>query len=181
MKDLLQFLAILLVFVVACGVCYHSLMYPNHESLFEGRWEYWRIWRMLYIPYWQIYGEPFNEEIEGNNHSTIGPITDISKTSFEYFHKAAFELVCGIWSTHTYNSVFIHSHNTNATICDIQVCLTISGKIMPDNCAENYTVWLQDPSIERCPYEDWMAPMLSTLYVLICNLLLVNLVIALFR
>lgn len=49
------------------------------------------------------------------------------------------------------------------------------------DCTFNMTEWSSDPSIERCPEEDWTVLAVSAFYMLFSNLLLVNLVIAMFR
>lgn len=49
-----------------------------------------------------------------------------------------------------------------------------------DTCTTNRSVWESDPSTERCNEGDWVLIVIAALYMLISNLLLVNLVIALF-
>jgi hypothetical protein len=45
--------------MIGVGVLYHSNMYPAHYDMWnKAGWTYWRIWKIIYIPYWQIYGEP---------------------------------------------------------------------------------------------------------------------------
>ena len=59
MLDLMFFMVILLVFIVAFGVASQAILYPNSELDFK------LIRSVLSRPYWQIYGELFLEEIEG--------------------------------------------------------------------------------------------------------------------
>lgn len=66
MKDLGRFLVILIVFMMAVGVMFHVKMYPNHEDMFSNKVQYWRIWKIISFPYWQIYGEIFLDDIMGN-------------------------------------------------------------------------------------------------------------------
>lgn len=66
MKDLGRFLVILIVFMMAVGVMFHVNMYPNHEDMFSHKVQYWRIWKIISFPYWQIYGEIFLDDIMGN-------------------------------------------------------------------------------------------------------------------
>lgn len=49
-----------------------------------------------------------------------------------------------------------------------------------DTCTTDRSVWESDPSTERCNEGDWVLIVIAALYMLISNLLLVNLVIALF-
>jgi hypothetical protein len=52
--------------MIGVGVLYHSNMYPAHYDMWnKAGWTYWRIWKIIYIPYWQIYGEPNLEIFEG--------------------------------------------------------------------------------------------------------------------
>lgn len=68
LKDLFRFIGILFVFMIGVGVLYHANMYPQHEDMWtSGEWRYWRIWKIIYIPYWQIYGEPMLEQFEGTH------------------------------------------------------------------------------------------------------------------
>ena len=59
MIDLLFFVVILFVFIVAFGVASQAILYPNSKGNFK-------LLRSVFSrPYWQIYGELFLEEIEG--------------------------------------------------------------------------------------------------------------------
>ncbi|XP_071171553.1 transient receptor potential cation channel subfamily M member-like 2 [Mytilus edulis] len=118
LKDLFRFIGILFVFMVGVGVLYHANMYPAHYDMWNtGGWTYWRIWKIMYIPYWQIYGELFLDKFEANSTTP---------------------------------------------------CTTIQDE------------WESNPDIERCNQYDWVLIVISACYMLISNLLLVNLVIALF-
>jgi hypothetical protein len=48
-------------------------------------------------------------------------------------------------------------------------------------CIHLKEVYENDPDIERCVEYDWILLVIAALYMLLSNLLLVNLVIALFR
>jgi hypothetical protein len=64
----------------------------------------------------------------------------------------------------------------------IRTLITIfhEGKDL-SGCSKDESEWKADPSIDRCPQEDWTVATISALYMLFSNLLLVNLVIAMFR
>ncbi|CAG2254472.1 unnamed protein product [Mytilus edulis] len=111
MKDLGRFLVILIVFMMAVGVMFHVNMYPNHEDMFSNKVQYWRIWKIISFPYWQIYGEIFLDDIMGIDNSS---------------------------------------------------------------CSYNQS------DVERCVEYDWINIVIVAFYMLLSNLLLVNLVIALF-
>ncbi|XP_033749437.1 transient receptor potential cation channel subfamily M member 1-like [Pecten maximus] len=118
LKELMRFFVIMAVFIISAGVFYHANLYPNHYDMFSTFGvRYWSVWKVIYLPYWSVYGE-FKDEIEGNDST--------------------------------------------------------------DNCSYNQTVYMNDPDIVRCPEKDWMVSLMSGFFVLILNLLLVNLIIAMF-
>ncbi|XP_077980205.1 transient receptor potential cation channel subfamily M member-like 2 [Glandiceps talaboti] len=59
LEDLVFFVVILIVFIMAFGVACEALLYPNHEPSLM------LIPKVIYKPYWQMYGELFLEEMEG--------------------------------------------------------------------------------------------------------------------
>lgn len=65
MKDLARFIVILMVFMIAVGVMYHVNKWPNHPDMWPSAIEKWRIWQMMYLPYWQIYGEVSLDIVKG--------------------------------------------------------------------------------------------------------------------
>ncbi|CAG2199285.1 unnamed protein product [Mytilus edulis] len=118
LKDLFRFIGILFVFMVGVGVLYHANMYPAHKDMWSSvDWKYWRIWKIIYIPYWQIYGESMLDSFEENKDAS---------------------------------------------------------------CTKIQSVWENTPSIERCNEYDWILVVITALYMLMSNLLLVNLLIAVF-
>ena len=63
MQELLLYIMILVVFLLAYGVTTVALQYPTRTSGLS----YIRIFRdIFYYPYWQIYGELFLEQLEGS-------------------------------------------------------------------------------------------------------------------
>ncbi|CAD5115014.1 DgyrCDS4036 [Dimorphilus gyrociliatus] len=78
LTDLLFFIAILLVFIVTYGVASHALLFPNTPAS-------WSLLKnVIYIPYWQMYGDLFLDHVEGNSdncNSTIGSDNPCPKKS----------------------------------------------------------------------------------------------------
>nr|KAG5702764.1 hypothetical protein BaRGS_003638 [Batillaria attramentaria] len=110
LTDLMFFFFILFVFVLSFGVAYHANMFPQSPPS-------WTIlYNVLYFPYFQMYGELFLENMQGD---------------------------------------------------DI------------DGCTRNETIWREDPS-QRCPAENAIVPTLLALFMILTNILLVNLLIAMF-
>ncbi|CAC5413890.1 unnamed protein product [Mytilus coruscus] len=122
LSELLQFSWILIIFIVCAGVMYHSNMYPNHRDMwpkYGADIENWRIWKILSLPYWQLYGEMSLDVLNGET-------------------------------------------NSNGT------CTFIESE------------WESNPDMERCVEYDWAIMVVAAMYMLISNLLLFNLIIALF-
>ncbi|XP_063400113.1 transient receptor potential cation channel subfamily M member 2-like [Mytilus trossulus] len=67
--DLMQYLVILIILILAAGVVYHANVYPSHTIAGPSNTENWRTWSILQIPYWQVYGELFMDTLEGNDNS----------------------------------------------------------------------------------------------------------------
>lgn len=72
--------------------------------------------------------------------------------------------------------------------CTRDVYNILSNKIVgskpdfeEDKCTNITSEWESDTSKERCPQEDWTVQAVAAFYLLFSNLLLVNLVIAMFR
>ncbi|XP_063442455.1 transient receptor potential cation channel subfamily M member 2-like [Mytilus trossulus] len=120
--ELFKFVWILIIFMMCTGVLYHANMYPSHYDMWSPKSvQYWRIWKIIALPYWQIYGELFLEDLQGDNNGVNG------------------------------------------------------------NCTFETSVWEDHPgTYERCVDYDWAVIVIAAFYMLITNLLLVNLIIALF-
>lgn len=55
------------VFVVlGVGIYYHANIWPDHQTIWNGDWTNWRIWTIIYYPYWQLYAELNLESLDGN-------------------------------------------------------------------------------------------------------------------
>lgn len=87
--DLMFFILLCAVFLLAYGVAAQSLLYPNAEP----RWEI--LYKVVYHPYFSMYQEFPLEELEGilrsqlHNHSTSSQFSFIELTTFlgsENFH-----------------------------------------------------------------------------------------------
>ncbi|XP_046584536.1 transient receptor potential cation channel subfamily M member 2-like [Haliotis rubra] len=111
LTDLLFFFFILLVFVLSFGVAYHVNLYPNHVPSYKV------LINVLYLPYWQMYGELFLERVQGEDD--------------------------------------------------------------PSSCTRNETLWRADLA-PRCPEPNALVSILLAVYMILTNILLVNLLIAMF-
>nr|XP_022311635.1 transient receptor potential cation channel subfamily M member 2-like isoform X1 [Crassostrea virginica] len=57
LKDLLNFLFIAMFVIFGVGIYYEANLFPDNQRFWTGDWTEWRIWDVLYYPYWQIYAE----------------------------------------------------------------------------------------------------------------------------
>lgn len=58
-NDIIFFLAIFLVFLFAYGAAAQAMLYPNHPLNAD------LIKKIVFYPYWQVFGELTLEEVEG--------------------------------------------------------------------------------------------------------------------
>lgn len=65
LKDLFRFLFIAVFVVLGVGIYYHANLWPDHQTMFSGDWTNWRIWTIIYYPYWQLYAELNLESLDG--------------------------------------------------------------------------------------------------------------------
>nr|XP_022311230.1 transient receptor potential cation channel subfamily M member 2-like [Crassostrea virginica] len=77
LKDLSWFLLLALFVVLGVGIYYHANLYPGYQSFWSDIWTEWRIWEVLYYPYWQIYAEINLEYLQGDG---VTPVTSVSGT-----------------------------------------------------------------------------------------------------
>ena len=71
LKDLLGFISLMIVVILGVGFYYHANLWPDHAEFWKGNWIHWRIWKVIYYPYWQLYGETFNEFLGGDKCSSV--------------------------------------------------------------------------------------------------------------
>lgn len=74
LEDLKQFVFILLIFIIAYGIALQAVSFPGPGKFQRGFWEVLR--GIVDLPYWQMYGELFLEEISGqkpNEYAEVHP------------------------------------------------------------------------------------------------------------
>ncbi|CAC5369887.1 unnamed protein product [Mytilus coruscus] len=127
--ELVMFILVLTIFLVAYGVVSQGLMYRQRQSD-------WKILRdVIYFPYWQFYGELFLDEIEEDEDCMIQVI---------------------------YNM-------TNST-----------GIADWDNITDPINITAGVPDHTYCRKPHWLVPVFLAAYLMIGNVLLLNLLIAIF-
>ncbi|XP_053387178.1 transient receptor potential cation channel subfamily M member 2-like isoform X2 [Mercenaria mercenaria] len=109
--DLMFFLGIFLFFLLSFGIMYQANLFPNSPA------SWYLLKSVLYIPYWQMYGELFLENLEGEH---------------------------------------------------------------PAGCTSDESIWRPAGGADRCPEQNALVPLLGAVYLILTNILLVNLLIAMF-
>ncbi|KAK3595125.1 hypothetical protein CHS0354_002378 [Potamilus streckersoni] len=109
--DLLFFMVIFVIFLLSFGIVYQANLFPNSVP------SWYLLKSVIYMPYWQLYGELFLDEMESK-------------------------------------------HN--------------------DGCVNNETVWRATDGQGRCPADNVLVPLLGAIYMILTNILLINLLIAMF-
>ena len=65
LEDLKQFVIILLIFIIAYGIALQAVSFPGPGRYSKSWGEVFR--GVVDLPYWQMYGELFLEEISGRS------------------------------------------------------------------------------------------------------------------
>lgn len=68
LKDLIVFLILAFFVILGVGIYYHANLWPDHQAMWNGKFSNWGIWKILYYPYWQLYGEFNLDVLYGNIH-----------------------------------------------------------------------------------------------------------------
>lgn len=67
LKDVVKYIVIALSVVLGVGIYYHANLWPDHKTMWSGGLTRWRIWTIIFYPYWQIYGEANLETLTGTD------------------------------------------------------------------------------------------------------------------
>nr|6CO7_A Chain A, Predicted protein [Nematostella vectensis]6CO7_B Chain B, Predicted protein [Nematostella vectensis]6CO7_C Chain C, Predicted protein [Nematostella vectensis]6CO7_D Chain D, Predicted protein [Nematostella vectensis] len=73
MQDLAQFIIILAVFTIAYGIALHAVMFPS-PGIYARNNTWVTITSVVQYPYWQMYGELFLDEIQGEKPKEFGEV-----------------------------------------------------------------------------------------------------------
>ncbi|XP_052073400.1 transient receptor potential cation channel subfamily M member-like 2 isoform X4 [Mytilus californianus] len=138
MLELVMFILVLTIFLVAYGVASQGLMHLQRISD-------WKIFRdVIYYPYWQFYGELFLEEIEDDDGCIVQVIYNMTNMS----------------------------NMTNMT--------DMANMTDMDNMTDLINVTSGVPDDSYCRKSHWLVPIFLAAYLMIGNVLLLNLLIAIF-
>lgn len=62
---------LVLFVVLGVGIYYYVNFWFDNQILFDGVWIEWRIWIILYLLYWQLYGELDFGFLKGKNNKIL--------------------------------------------------------------------------------------------------------------
>lgn len=57
--------------ILGVAFYYQANLYPDSKRLWQSEWSKWPFWKVLAIPYWQIYTELDLENIYGKVHINV--------------------------------------------------------------------------------------------------------------
>ncbi|XP_061753779.1 transient receptor potential cation channel subfamily M member 3 isoform X4 [Nerophis ophidion] len=151
MIDMMYFVIIMLVVLMSFGVARQAILNPNEDPS-------WMLARnIFFMPYWMIYGEVFADQID---HMRI--------------RKLQQRLNEKIWLVENY----LRTYGTWRSNCP-----THSGQCSqnPTPCGQNITTEGGVVALPPCKTGAWIVPAIMACYLLVANILLVNLLIAVFN
>ncbi|XP_061836541.1 transient receptor potential cation channel subfamily M member 3 isoform X2 [Nerophis lumbriciformis] len=151
MIDMMYFVIIMLVVLMSFGVARQAILNPNEDPS-------WMLARnIFFMPYWMIYGEVFADQID---HMRI--------------RKLQQRLNEKIWLAENY----LRTYGTWRSNCPSH-----SGQCSqnPTPCGQNITTEDGVVALPPCKTGAWIVPAIMACYLLVANILLVNLLIAVFN
>ncbi|XP_035514100.1 transient receptor potential cation channel subfamily M member 3 [Morone saxatilis] len=152
MIDMMYFVIIMLVVLMSFGVARQAILHPNEDPS-------WMLARnIFFMPYWMIYGEVFADQID-HMHS----------------RKLQHRLNEKLWLVENYFRTH-GSWRSNGPFHISQCSQT------PTPCGQNITT--EDGAVVAlppCKTGAWIVPAIMACYLLVANILLVNLLIAVFN
>lgn len=115
LSDLINFLAVAFFVVVGVGIYYHANLWPDDQSMWSGDWTDWRIWTIVYYPYWQLYAEMNLGILEGITYIPVKTKT-VNLCSYIINHcflllNTAVQHYC--WQNTTKNLLYKRLHSIN--------------------------------------------------------------------
>lgn len=68
LEDLLSFILIAVFLLLGVGIYYHANIWPDDQTILSGDITGWKIWTILYYPYWQLFAELNLNYLEATEH-----------------------------------------------------------------------------------------------------------------
>ncbi|KAI5752247.1 hypothetical protein M8J77_015168 [Diaphorina citri] len=164
-KNMIYFVVLLLVVLMSFGVCRQSILFPDSEPS-------WSLAREVFFqPYFMLYGEVFADKIyppecdDGPNSET--------------------KCVAGRWVPPLVMSVYLLVSN----ILLVNLLIAVFNNIFMEINSISHQVFADEidppcgdsPGQEPCHPGRWITPLVMSTYLLVANILLINLLIAVFN
>ncbi|KAH9633176.1 hypothetical protein HF086_017731 [Spodoptera exigua] len=173
-KNMIYFVVLLLVVLMSFGVARQAILYPDEEAS-------WHLIREVFFqPYFMLYGEVFAEQmappcgLPGLEECRVGHWVPPVVMSV-YLLIANILLVNLLIAV--FNNIFIEVNGVSHQIF-FQPYFMLYGEVFaPDidpQCGKN-------PGEPKCVTGRWISPVVMTMYLLVANILLINLLIAVFN
>ncbi|KAM8865721.1 transient receptor potential cation channel subfamily M member 3 isoform 2-T2 [Synchiropus picturatus] len=151
MIDMMYFVIIMLVVLMSFGVARQAILNPNEDPS-------WMLARnIFFMPYWMIYGEVFADQID-HMHS----------------RRLQQRLNEKLWLVENY----LRTYGTWRTSGPFHVAQCSQN---PTPCGQNITTEDGVVTLPPCKTGAWIVPAIMACYLLVANILLVNLLIAVFN
>nr|XP_022311634.1 transient receptor potential cation channel subfamily M member 1-like [Crassostrea virginica] len=96
LKDLLYFLVIALFMVLGVGVFYEANRSRDNSDLWGNDITEWRIWDVLYYPYWQIYSEANLDVLQEKRTLNQGNSGGTSQQLMPYQYQYQYDMVINV-------------------------------------------------------------------------------------
>ncbi|XP_070992031.1 LOW QUALITY PROTEIN: transient receptor potential cation channel subfamily M member 3 [Oncorhynchus clarkii lewisi] len=152
MIDMMYFVIIMLVVLMSFGVARQAILNPNEDPS-------WMLARnIFFMPYWMIYGEVFADQIDHVHSRKLKHRLNSKLWMVENQFRAH-----GTWRNNGPTNIAVF--NQNATPCGQNIT------------ADDGHVVILPP----CKTGAWIVPAIMACYLLVANILLVNLLIAVFN
>ncbi|PZC87367.1 hypothetical protein B5X24_HaOG201603 [Helicoverpa armigera] len=173
-KNMIYFVVLLLVVLMSFGVARQAILYPDEEAS-------WHLIREVFFqPYFMLYGEVFAEQmappcgLPGLEECRVGHWVPPVVMSV-YLLIANILLVNLLIAV--FNNIFIEVNGVSHQVF-FQPYFMLYGEVFaPDidpKCGNN-------PGEPKCVTGRWITPVVMTIYLLVANILLINLLIAVFN
>ncbi|XP_050352557.1 transient receptor potential cation channel trpm isoform X1 [Nymphalis io] len=173
-KNMIYFVVLLLVVLMSFGVARQAILYPDKEA------SWYLIRGVFFQPYFMLYGEVFAEQmappcgLPGLEECRVGHWVPPVVMSI-YLLIANILLVNLLIAV--FNNIFIEVNGVSHQIF-FQPYFMLYGEVFAPDIAPECGFGIGD---QKCVTGRWITPIAMTIYLLVANILLINLLIAVFN
>ncbi|XP_013137248.1 PREDICTED: transient receptor potential cation channel trpm isoform X1 [Papilio polytes] len=173
-KNMIYFVVLLLVVLMSFGVARQAILYPDKEA------SLYLIREVFFQPYFMLYGEVFAEQmappcgLPGLEKCRVGHWVPPVVMSV-YLLIANILLVNLLIAV--FNNIFIEVNGVSHQIF-FQPYFMLYGEVFASDIDPECGMDIYDP---KCVTGRWITPIAMTIYLLVANILLINLLIAVFN